>query len=519
MKIDFSGHLRTSFIFMMILIVTSCSFNRKKKESPKADQQPSEISFRPFFHFTPEKYWINDPNGMVYYHNTYHLFFQYSPGTMVSGEKSWGHAISSDLMHWKELPVALDPDSLGSIYSGSAILDSQNTSGFGTIANPPLVAVFTYHNSKLKPYPESQALAYSTDDGLNWEKYSGNPVIKNPGIQNFRDPNVFWYDKTGRWIMILAAGDRVRLYSSANLLDWTFESEFGANAGAHGGVWECPDLFKLTTEDGKTGKWVMLVNINPGGPNGGSATQYFTGEFDGHRFQADTQDTKWADFGPDDYAGVTWSNTGQRKILIGWMSNWAYSDKVPTDPFRGSMTLPRDLSLESDQEGYILKSFPSPEFDRLLSGLKTINSETIGRKENLYRLPAEAASSFVLDLSLDLSSCDTFNIRFSNGNNESVLMRLSNPAKMMTLDRSASGITDFSPSFNGISRAPLLHEMKQTDLYIVVDRCSVEIFMNHGERVITSLCFPEEPFNTITLSANGGNASLKRMQIQKVAKI
>jgi fructan beta-fructosidase len=309
------------------------------------------------FHFSPDSMWMNDPNGMVYFAGEYHMFYQYYPDDIVWGPMHWGHAISKDLIHWEHMPIAIYPDSLGWIFSGSAVADLKNTSGFGTRDNPPLVAIYTYHDSNGQKAGradfQTQGIAYSVDKGRTWEKYQGNPVLRNPGIKDYRDPKVLWHEETKKWIMILAVKDRVHLYSSADLKAWNKESEFGADKGAHGGVWECPDLIPMTIGDQT--KWVMLVSINPGGPNGGSATQYFVGDFNGSYFNVDHDDLRWLDWGPDNYAGVTWSNVNNRHLFIGWMSNWAYATQVPTEKWRSSMTVPRSLKLSKvDNKLYVV---------------------------------------------------------------------------------------------------------------------------------------------------------------------
>ena len=307
--------------------------------------QAAKEQHRPQIHFTPKAHWMNDPNGMFYNKGVYHLFFQYYPGASVWGPMHWGHATSKDLMHWQEQPIALYPDSLGYIFSGSAVVDKSNTSGFGKKGQVPIVAIFTHHNMEGEKEKrndfQNQSIAYSLDDGKTWVKYAGNPVLHNPGIVDFRDPKVMWYEAQKKWIMTLATKDRVTFYSSPNLKEWTKESEFGETLGAHGGVWECPDLFTLYDNGKKV--WALTVSINPGGPNKGSATQYFLGDFDGNRFTPLSTETKWIDYGTDDYAGVTWSNTGNRKIFLGWMSNWQYATIVPTNIWRSATTIPREF--------------------------------------------------------------------------------------------------------------------------------------------------------------------------------
>ncbi|WP_172885307.1 glycoside hydrolase family 32 protein [Mucilaginibacter gotjawali] len=337
-------------------MVSICSLVTAQQQKTNLYNEP----FRPQLHFSPKAHWMNDPNGMVYFNHTYHLFFQYYPGGTVWGPMHWGHAISKDLVHWQQLPIALYPDSLGYIFSGSAVVDSNNTSGFGKNGKIPLVAIFTHHDPKGERAGtdnfQNESIAYSLDEGRTWTKYSGNPVLKNPGIRDFRDPKVMWYAKDKKWVMTLATKDHITFYSSRDLKTWAKESEFGKEIGAHGGVWECPDLFPLKL-NGKQ-YWVLVVNLNPGGPNGGSATQYFVGQFDGEQFVPVDDQIKWLDYGPDEYAGITWNNTGSRKIFLGWMSNWSYATQVPTASWRSAMTIPRDLKLISIDGNILLTSMP-----------------------------------------------------------------------------------------------------------------------------------------------------------------
>ncbi|HTJ52695.1 MAG TPA: glycoside hydrolase family 32 protein, partial [Cyclobacteriaceae bacterium] len=332
-----------SCLLLIIVVVTSCG--KKSASIVAPDSLYYNEAHRPQLHFSPKEKWMNDPNGMIYYQGEYHLFYQYYPEAMVWGPMHWGHAVSTDMIHWQHLPIAIYPDSLGLIFSGSAVADENNTSGLGTTEKPPMVAMFTYHSMEKEKAGkidyQNQGIAYSIDKGRTWTKYDHNPVLKNPGIKDFRDPKVFWHAETKKWIVILAVHDHIELYSSDDLKTWHKLSEFGKTYGTHGGVWECPDLFQVKVEKENSKKWVMLVSVNPGGPNGGSGTQYFTGDFDGVKFVADEnkKTIKWLDYGPDDYAGVTWSNTpGERKLFLGWMSNWAYAQQVPTSPWRSAMT-------------------------------------------------------------------------------------------------------------------------------------------------------------------------------------
>ncbi len=394
-----------------------------------SNQSNDEI-YRPQIHFSPEKNWMNDPNGLVYYKGVYHLFFQYHPYSSVWGPMHWGHATSKDLIHWKHEPIALFPDSLGTIFSGSAVVDINNTSGFGKKGQAPLVAIFTQHNGEGEKAGrndfQNQSLAYSLDNGKTWIKYANNPVLKNPGINDFRDPKVMWYAPQQKWIMTLATKDRISFYSSKNLKEWTKESEFGENIGAHGGVWECPDLFQLDDHGKKV--WVLIVNLNPGGPNKGSATQYFIGDFDGNKFSPFTTATRWLDYGPDEYAGVTWSNTGMRKIFLGWMSNWLYANLVPTETWRNAMTIPRELKLKRVGSEILITSEPVKELTSIeskpiivknISVSKTIDVSKITKGMKLpcrLKLTVEKIKDFSVVLSNEMD--DKVEIGFSKEDNK-----------------------------------------------------------------------------------------------------
>lgn len=446
---------------------------------------------------------MNDPNGLVFFNNRYHLFYQYYPDSTVWGPMHWGHAVSKDLLHWQHKPVALYPDSLGYIFSGSAVVDSANTSGFGKDGKIPLVAIFTHHDPAGEKSGrndfQNQSIAYSLDEGQTWTKYAGNPVLKNPGIKDFRDPKVRWHQETKRWIMTLATLDRVTFYSSPNLKDWTKESEFGKGVGAHGGVWECPDLFPMTA-NGET-VWVLLVSINPGGPNGGSATQYFTGTFDGHRFAPFETSTRWIDYGPDDYAGVTWSNAGERRIFLGWMSNWQYATLVPTKNWRSAMTIPRELSLEKIDKRYFLSSKPVAELTRLLQQPITVNNIG-GREYDLVQNGIHLSGAAQLTLTSD--SLESFSVVLSNKAGEKILIGYDKTRNDYFIDRTASGKIDFEKGFAARHTAPRLAVDGRLHLTVLIDAASVELFADGGLSVMTAIYFPHENFTDIRLvSANG----------------
>lgn len=485
----------------------------RQKEKPVLNTYYRE-PHRPRFHFSPERGWMNDPNGLVYVDSTYHLFYQHYPDSNIWGPMHWGHATSKDLIYWTHQPIALYPDSLGYIFSGSAVVDEKNTSGFQTGTAKPLVAIFTYHDMVREKAGrtdrESQGIAFSNDGGTTWKKYDHNPVIKNKGDQDFRDPKVFWFLPTGRWIMPLAVGDHLEIFSSPNLKEWTFESSFGKDQGSHGGVWECPDLFPITSSDGKE-KWVLIQNIGRGAVNGGSGTQYFVGNFDGHHFTNDNppQQVLWLDYGADNYAGVTWFGAPNgRRILMGWMSNWDdYANTVPTEKWRSASTVPRDLSMVATPDGYRLRQQPVPELNTLRLNKASISSKTF---DGLLALSQEGKLKDV-ELTFDLSQTksDSIGLVLSNSRQEKVILSVYVKEHTLAIDRRHSGNTSFSKKFAAVHRAPLALR-DQLSLRILIDVSSIEVFANDGEVVMTDIFFPTEDFTNITLFAGGGTASLAR---------
>jgi fructan beta-fructosidase len=420
----------------------------------------------------------------------------------------WGHAESRDLIHWKQLPIALYPDSLGYIFSGSAVVDSQNTSGFGSAGRIPLVAIFTHHDPKgakaRRNDYQNESVAYSLDNGKTWTKYAGNPVLKNPGIADFRDPKVMWYAPGKKWVMTLATKDRITFYSSPDLKTWSKESEFGADLGAHGGVWECPDLFALKDE-GKP-VWVLIVNINPGGPNKGSATQYFLGQFDGHAFTTNDRETKWLDYGPDEYAGVTWSNTGDRRIFLGWMSNWLYANQVPTVNWRNAMTVPRELGLRHTDKGLFVVSSPVRELGLLASKPRVVeNWKVDGQTVPAAGMGLDAKMgpfTFPCRLEFSLDQATDFLVVLSNKKGEKMVIGYGRKDNQYFIDRTASGDTRFYPAFASRHSAPRLTDRKDLRLSLIVDVSSVELFADDGLSVMTEIFFPSEPYTWIRLQTN-----------------
>ena len=449
---------------------------------------------------------MNDPNGLVYYEGEYHLFYQYYPKATTWGPMHWGHAISTDLINWKNYPIALYPDTLGYIFSGSAVIDWKNTTGLGKTNKPPMIAIYTYHNMSGEKAGttdyQNQGIAYSTDKGRTWEKYSKNPVLKNQGSKDFRDPKVVWHEDTQSWVMALAVKDKISFYTSKNLLDWTLGSDFSPKWAAFGGVWECPDLFPLKTQNGKN-KWVLLVSINPGAPNGGgSGTQYFVGNFDGKKFTPETVSTKWLDYGADNYAGVTWSDvpkTDGRRLFIGWMSNWLYAQKLPTELWRSALTVPRCLVLNENDGKYTLLSKPIEELTKLRKSSSQVSATNI----NL--------TSDMLEIDLETTAAE-FQLVFSNNANETVSLKKINDK--IVFDRSKSGIIDFNKDFSNIQNNTPTNGITINKIKIFIDRSSMEFFFNDGELVITELVFPKSGYTS--LKTQGINKNLIVHQLKSI---
>ncbi len=469
-------------------------------------------SHRPRYHFSPPSKWMNDPNGMVFYNRMYHLFYQYYPADIVWGPMHWGHAVSYDMIHWEHLPIALYPDKLGYIFSGSAVADVQNTAGFKNGAETPLVAIFSYHDPIAEKQGQldyqTQGIAYSNDGGHSWLKYAGNPVLKNPGLKDFRDPKVIWYEPAQAWVMALAAGDKILFYRSSNLKDWTHTGEFGETYGAHGGVWECPDLFELPVEGSDVSKWVLLVSINPGGPNGGSVTQYFIGDFDGQTFISDYPATAilWLDFGTDNYAGVTWSNVPAqdgRRLFLGWMSNWNYAQLVPTERWRSAMTVPRTLHLGLSPQGIRLFSKPVRELEKLRDQKFNFAAAKVMDVLQLSGIQLPTYEMFI-EFDLQQTTAQAFGVTLFNSKGEKVKIGYEVASAQFYIDRSAAGKTDFSDNFVEQQWAPRLSDHAVLKWHLLVDVASVELFADDGATVMTAIFFPHEDFNQINIFSNTG---------------
>ena len=427
--------------------------------------------FRPAYHHTPQYGWMNDPNGMFYKDGEWHLYYQYNPYGSLWENMTWGHSVSKDLVHWEALPLAIEADAIGTIFSGSCVVDKDNTAGFG---KNTVIAFYTSAGEA-----QTQSMAYSTDGGRTFNKYEKNPVVTF-NAPDFRDPKVFWYEGSHRWIMMLAVGQEMQIWSSANLKDWQKESSFGSEYGNHGGVWECPDMLKI--ED----KWVLICNINPGGPFGGSATQYFIGDFDGKKFTCESMPkvTKWLDYGKDHYATVSFSNAPEgRTVVMAWMSNWQYANQVPTRQFRSANSIARDLGLFKDGEETYVSVIPS--------------KENLAMRGNKVKNPT-ATCEIVIDVK------GSMELTLSNAKGEQVVMNYDSQKQTFAMDRTKSGDMSFSEAFPIVTVAPTHGNMKQLRLFI--DNSSIEAFAGDGKMAMTNLVFPSEPYNIIKVK--GGKATI-----------
>ncbi len=500
--------------------------------------------YRPVYHHTPLWGWMNDPNGMVYKDGEYHLYYQYNPYGSKWGNMHWGHSISKDLIHWDHTDQAIARDTLGQIFSGSSVIDVNNTAGYGKNT------IVSFYTSASEKNGQIQCMAYSTDNGRTFTKYEKNPVLTPfDGLKDFRDPKVFWYAPKKRWYMIVSADKEMRFYSSKNLKEWTYVSGFGKGYGAQPNQFECPDFFPLTV-NGKT-KYVMIVNINPGCLFGGSATEYFVGDFDGKKFTCDTapEVAKWLDYGKDHYAAVTFSGTGDRVVALPWMSNWQYANVTPIMQYRGANGLPRELSLYEKDGQYYVAANVVPEAKALRKSTKTIADLTLGNthvEDNLFK---DNDGAFELEADVTPNDAGIVGIDLTNTQNEKVKIYLDLKEGRIVMDRTQSGLTDFGKRAaphaieleweaqrkgDGMSRtvknavnyvnnfslgtwAPLnLCEGKTYHLDIFVDKCSVELFVDGGRIAMTNLVFPIEPYNGLRFYAEGGTAEVKNIQVHKL---
>jgi fructan beta-fructosidase len=487
-------------------VVTLIGFARAT--APGYDQP-----FRPQYHFSPEKNWTNDPNGLVYFEGEYHLFFQYNPLGDEWGHMSWGHAVSPDLVHWKQLPVALAEENGVMIFTGSTVIDERNGSGFCRGGKACMVAIYTGHTPDAGSGKalQTQNLAYSNDRGRTWTKYGGNPVL-NLNMADFRDPKVFWSEQGKRWVMAVSLPNerKVRLYGSGDLKKWRRLSEFGP-AGATDGQWECPELFELPVDglDGQT-RWIMKVGLNPGAREGGSGEQYFVGRFDGTRFRNDNPAglTLWTDYGKDCYCALTFNHLPRNHapVMLGWMNNWQYAKDLPTSPWRGQMTFPRKLSLRKTAEGIRLVEQPADELKELAGPGVSEPKETKGH-------------SFELRAEMQLGSAQKMGWKLLAGNGSYTVIGYDRDGHKLFVDRTHSGLTDFNKDFPSRNEAPLDLRGDVLRLRVLVDRCSIEVFAQDGEIAMTELVFPPEGANGIEVWTDGGTAGRVKAEVMELKSI
>lgn len=484
--------------------------------------------FRPLYHHTPLYGWMNDANGLVYKDGEYHLYFQYNPYGSVWGNMHWGHSVSRDLVHWEHLPVALARDTMGHIFSGSSVVDLANTAGYG---DGTIVSFYTSASDK---NGQIECMAYSKDNGRTFTKYEKNPVLTPfDGLKDFRDPKVFWYEPQQKWVMIVSADKEMRFFSSKDLKDWTYMSAFGNGYGMQPSQFECPDMVQLAVDgDGNHKKWALIVNINPGCLFGGSATQYFIGDFDGTNFTCDTKPevVKWMDWGKDHYATVCFSNTGERVIAVPWMSNWQYANIIPTQQYRSANALPRELTMYSEGKDIYMAVNPVKELEALRKETKEIPAFTIDSGKELTIETLFDANDGAFEMDIDLTTnADCSGFKLMNSRGEYVDIYLDMEAGKLVMDRVHSGIVDFGKNANphekeahdnrvknsinyvddfALATWGPLSKDKQHRLQLFVDKCSIEIFLDGGKVAMTNLVFPNEPYNSLSFYSRNGSTKV-----------
>ena len=502
--------------------------------------------YRPSYHFTPLYGWMNDPNGMVYKDGEYHLYFQYNPYGSKWGNMHWGHAVSRDLIHWEHLDPAIARDPVGHIFSGSSVVDKKNTAGFGKDA---IIAIYTNNSVN---HDEVQCIAYSNDNGRTFTKYEGNPVLTPfDGLKDFRDPKVFWYEKDKCWFMIVSADKETRFYKSKNLKKWDYVSAFGKGLGQQPCQYECPDFFQLPVNgDEKNKKWVMTMNINPGCWFGGSATEYFVGDFDGKNFTCpDANEVKWLDWGKDHYATVTFSNTGSRVLAITWMSNWQYANLTPFKQNRGANGLPRELKLYEKNGKYYISEDVAPEALALRKSTKELGSQTVEGEKAFAGATSGMEGAFEIEADVTADANGIAGIELYNNKRERTLIYIDMKEGKVVMDRTESGLTDFGKQsvphdielawdkqraaegkqpariensinykndFALATWAPLslCQDGKKTfHLDIFADKSSIELFVDGGRIAMTNLVFPVAPYENVKLYSQGGKAEFQNMKI------
>ena len=493
--------------------------------------------YRPVYHHTPLYGWMNDANGLVYKDGEYHLYFQYNPYGSKWGNMHWGHSVSKDLIHWDHLDPAIARDTLGHIFSGSTVIDKNNSAGYGKDA------MIAFYTSASDEHGQIQCMAYSTDNGRTYTKYEKNPILTPfDGLKDFRDPKVFWYEPAQKWYMIVSADKNMRFYSSTDLKNWEYLSQFGEGYGVQPNQFECPDLIQLPVDGDKNKmKWVMIVNINPGCPFGGSATEYFVGDFDGKEFHCDTDKsvTKWLDFGKDHYATVCFSNLGERVVAVPWMSNWQYANVTPIHQYRGANALPRELSLYTKDGEIYMAANAVKETEGLRKGTTDVNDFVMTDEHLVSPLATGQEGACELEMDITPNKAQTVGFQLMNDKGEKTDIYLDLKAGRLVMDRTQSGLVAFgeksephakeiddhrkTESVNYVNDfalgtwAPLsLCEGKTYHLNVFVDKCSVEIFVDGGRIAMTNLVFPTVPYNALRFYTQGGEAEVKNLKVHQL---
>lgn len=472
---------------------------------------------RPLYHFTPESKWLNDPNGLLYYDGEYHLFHQYN----CFGKVHWGHAVSTDLTHWNIKPAAIaarqDGEDWLQPWSGTAVIDWKNTSGLQKGEHPVFLAFFT--QARQPGNMQSQSMAYSNDKGETWEELGSNPVVPNPGLPDFRDPKVFWHEETGRWIMVVVAGDHIKLYASPNALNWEYISEFGRESGSHGGVWECPDLFPMQVEGEDKVKWVLVISVGDGSPAGGTGMQYFIGHFDGTAFKEDVTcgPVNWFDYGQDFYAAISWNEAPDgRRAWVAWMSNWAYANSLPTVPYQGQLSIVRDLKLKRAEDGRLfiaqqpaeeLKQLRKAEFEWKTANLPSPSSESMFQAVRSEAFEIEAELIWDTD-----APPEKIELRVRKNSGCYTVIGYSPTTEMLYIDRSNSGVLPHD-SFKGRQEVRRGESASSLSLRLFIDKQSVEVFADEGKYVLSDLIFPEAGCEELEWNIAGGQARIESCRL------
>lgn len=440
---------------------------------------------RPILHYSVEKGWMNDPNGLLFFDGYYHLYYQFYPDGMKHGPMHWGHARSKNLIEWENLPIAIYPDEKGVIFSGSMVADEKNTSGFSSEGKIPFVAVFTHNFDTGNSYQQYQSLAYSLDQGLTFTKYTGNPVLTYTE-KDFRDPKVIWHEETKKWIMPVVAGRKIRLYSSDNLKQWEYLSTFQTSNPEPEGIWECPDLCKIRVKNSEEERWVFIVSVNTKDRKY-FGMQYFVGEFDGKTFTSENPDEVIAllDYGFDNYAAVTYGGIKDRAVIVGWMNCWYYGDRIPASDFRGSMTIPRELSLKRMKSGYRIVQEPVRELKEYL-----IKQQSLSNVTDVI-LPA---TPVLMEVTLKNQKQE---LTFSNKENNFVIT-IDSENFCIIADRRGCGHDEIGKHYFKSFSGSYLPNNDALRLNILIDVTSIEIFVNEGETVLTIQYFTEQPFDKLS---------------------